>query len=75
MDHILATQTAIKVMLDQWHILLSKVHVILQDNASNWKKAFDNTGVHSLACVAHVAARGQRRATVTAECERYCSKW
>lgn len=42
---------AIKEMLHQWHILLTKVHAILRDNASNMKKAMDT--VHSLGCFAH----------------------
>ncbi|KAI2655629.1 Zinc finger BED domain-containing protein 4 [Labeo rohita] len=44
---------AIKEMLDQWHIPLNKVHLILRDNASNIKKAMDNMGVRSLGCFAH----------------------
>lgn len=39
---------AIKDILDQWHIPLNKVHVILRDNSSNMKKAMDNMGVRSL---------------------------
>ncbi|KAG1930242.1 zinc finger BED domain-containing protein [Pimephales promelas] len=45
--------TAIKEMLDQWHIPLNKVHVILRVNASNMKNAMDNMGVRSLGCFAH----------------------
>lgn len=41
------------MMLDEWHIPLTKVHVILRDNASNMKKAMDNMGVRSLGCFAH----------------------
>ena len=44
---------AMKEMLDQFHIPLNKVHVILRDNASNMKRAMDNMGVRSLGCFAH----------------------
>ncbi len=44
---------SIKEMLDGWKIPISKVHVILRDNASNMKKAMDDLGVPSLGCVAH----------------------
>lgn len=40
-------------MLDKWKIPLSKVHVILRDNASNMKRAMNIMGVRSLGCVAH----------------------
>lgn len=43
----------IKEMLDGWKIPISKVHVILRDNASNMKKAMDDLGVPSLGCVVH----------------------
>ena len=48
-----AISAAIKEMLDQFHIPLNKVQVILMDNASNMKKAMDNIGVWSLGCFAH----------------------
>lgn len=48
-----AIAAAIKGNLDKWQIPLSKVHVILRDNASNMQKAMDNMGVRSLGCVAH----------------------
>ncbi|KAI7814064.1 putative zinc finger BED domain-containing protein 4-like [Triplophysa rosa] len=44
---------SIKEMMDGWKIPLSKVHVILRDNASNMKKAIKDLGVPSLGCVAH----------------------
>lgn len=43
---------SIKKMLDGWKIPISKVHVILRDNASNMKKVMDDLGVPSLGCVA-----------------------
>ena len=49
-DTILA---AMKEMLNQFHIPLNKVQVILRDNASNMKKAMDKMGVRSLGCFAH----------------------
>lgn len=52
-SHTSETISAIKDILDQWHIPLNKVHVILWDNASNMKKAMDNMGVRSLGCFAH----------------------
>lgn len=48
-----AIAAAIKGNLDKWQIPLSKVHVILRDDASNMRKAMDNMGVRSLDCVAH----------------------
>lgn len=48
-----AISAAIKEILDQWHIPLTKVHVILRDNASNMKKATNTMGVRSLSCFAH----------------------
>ena len=48
-----AISAAIKAMLDQWHIPLTKVHVILRDNASNMKKAMATMGMRSLGCFAH----------------------
>ncbi|XDV31281.1 hypothetical protein PO909_034002 [Leuciscus waleckii] len=48
-----AISDSIKEMFDGWKIPISKVHVILRDNASNMKKAMDDLGVPSLGCVAH----------------------
>lgn len=48
-----AIAAALKEMLDKWQIPLSKVHVILRDNASNMRKAMNSMGVRSLGCFAH----------------------
>lgn len=48
-----AIAASLKDMFDKWQIPLSKVHVILRDNASNTRKAMDNMGVRSVGCVAH----------------------
>lgn len=49
-----AISAAMKEMLGQWRIPLSKVHVVLRDNASSMEKAIDNNmGVRSLGCFTH----------------------
>ncbi len=40
-------------MLNSWGIEKQWVHVILQDNARNMKKAMDDMGVPSMHCVVH----------------------
>lgn len=49
-DAIAAT---LKEMFEKWQIPLSRVNVILRDNASNMRKAMDNMEVRSVCCVAH----------------------
>lgn len=48
-----AIAASLKEMFDKWQILLSKIHVILRDNASNTRKAMDNLGARSFGCIAH----------------------
>lgn len=48
-----AIATATEEILNVWKIEKSRVHVILQDNASNMIKAMDRLGVASVGCFAH----------------------